>query len=329
MLQPGFPPDEERRLRSLRASRLLHSGRSERFDRLTRLARKLFDAPISLICLIDHDLLQVKSADGLNVDVIPRQVSFCSHTILQDVPLVVNNTLNDIRFSDNPLVLAEPHVRFYAGCPVKLPDGTTAGTLCVVDIRPRVFTEHQIAGLRELAAIVEDEFAMLDTVMTDELTGLFNRRGFMFLGQYAVNGANRRAEPLSVVFIDLDRFKQINDNFGHEQGDRALIAFSELMRASFRETDLIARHGGDEFVLLFNGTNEEGAFIAMQHLQGKVTDFNLQAGNPWTLAFSWGCIEYNPARHASLEDVITEADRAMYQAKYSEAERPGNGDAKP
>lgn len=169
---------------------------------------------------------------------------------------------------------------------------------------------------------------MLDTTMTDELTGLLNRQGLMFLGQYATGSANRRAEPLSLVFIHLDEVGQINHRLGREQGDRALIAFSELMRASFRETDLIARQGGDEFVLLFNGTNEEGAFIAMQHLQGKVTDFNLQADNPWTLAFSWGCIEYNPARYASLEDVITEADRAMYQAKYSEAERPGTGDAK-
>ncbi|WP_336981111.1 MULTISPECIES: GGDEF domain-containing protein [unclassified Cedecea] len=156
---------------------------------------------------------------------------------------------------------------------------------------------------------------MLDTTLTDELTGLLNRQGLMFLGQYATGSANRRAEPLSLVFIHLDGMAQINDSLGHEQGDRALVAFSELMRASFRETDLIARPGGDEFVLLFNGTNEEGAFIAMQHLQGKVTDFNQRADNRWMLFFRWGSAEYDPRRHLSLEDVIAEASQAGAAAR--------------
>lgn len=166
---------------------------------------------------------------------------------------------------------------------------------------------------------------MLDTTMTDELTGLLNRQGLMFLGQYAMSSANRRAEPLSMVFIHLNEIGQINDSFGHQQGNRALVAFSELMRSSFRETDLVARQGGDEFVLLFNATNDEGAFIAMQHLQGKVTDFNQRAETPWMLSFRWGSVEFDPHRHLSLEDVITEAGRAMYQAKSSGAERPGKG----
>ncbi len=162
---------------------------------------------------------------------------------------------------------------------------------------------------------------MLDPTMTDELTGLLNRQGLMFLGQYAISSANRRAEPLSLVFIHLDEIELINNSLGHEQGDRALVTFSELMRSSFRETDLLVRQGGDGFVLLFNGTNEEGAFIAMQHLQGKVADFNQQANNPWTLAFNWHCIEYNPARHNSLEDVLAEGARA----KSSRAERQAKG----
>ncbi|SMG32171.1 GGDEF domain-containing protein [Cedecea sp. NFIX57] len=162
---------------------------------------------------------------------------------------------------------------------------------------------------------------MLDHTMTDELTGLLNRQGLMFLGQYAISGANRRAEPLSMVFIHLDGVAQINDSFGREQGDRALVIFSEMMRTSFRETDLVARQGEDEFVLLFNGTNEEGTFIAMQHLQGKVTDFNQRAENPWTLSLNWGSVEYDPRRHLSLEDVLAEAERA----KSSKPEWPGTG----
>lgn len=156
---------------------------------------------------------------------------------------------------------------------------------------------------------------MLNTAMTDELTGLLNRQGFMFLGQYATSGAHRRAEHLSVVFVVVDHFGQINDGHGHEQGDRALIVFSELMKSSFRETDLVARQGVDEFLLLFNGTSEEGAFIAMQHLEGKVTAFNQRAEHPWALGFNWGCVEYAPQRHLSIEDLVNEVDLTMRQAR--------------
>ncbi|NIG77673.1 GGDEF domain-containing protein [Cedecea neteri] len=162
---------------------------------------------------------------------------------------------------------------------------------------------------------------MLDPTMTDELTGLLNRQGLLFLGQYAISGANRRAEPLSLVFIHLDGMAQIDDSFGREQVDRALVIFSEMMRTSFRETDLVARQGDDKFVLLFNATNEEGAFIAMQHLQGKVTDFNQQVDNPRTLAFNWDCIEYNPARHTGLEDVLAEG--ASAKSSRSEGQTKG------
>ncbi|MRT55209.1 diguanylate cyclase [Enterobacteriaceae bacterium RIT693] len=162
---------------------------------------------------------------------------------------------------------------------------------------------------------------MLDTAMTDELTGLLNRQGFMFLGQYATRGADRRAEHLSVAYVVFEHFGHINDSFGHEQGDRALVVFSELMNSSFRETDLIARQSVDEFILLFNGSSEEGAFIAMQHLDGKVAAFNQRAENPWTLAFNWGCVEYDVSRHSCLDDVVAEVDQAMHQARTLRTER--------
>lgn len=98
--------------------------------------------------------------------------------------------------------------------------------------------------LSDLAAIVEDEFKVLDAATSDELTGLFNRRGFLTLAEYALLTAQRRHEPVSLAFVDLDRFKHINDTWGHEEGDRALIAIADLMKAAFRESDILARQGG-------------------------------------------------------------------------------------
>ncbi len=110
---------------------------------------------------------------------MPRDISFCAHTILQTDPLIVNDMQQDERFHDNPLVIEAPFIRFYAGYPVQLPDGATVGSFCLMDHQPRSFSAHEMQILSDLAAIVEDEFKVLDAATSDELTGLFNRRGFL------------------------------------------------------------------------------------------------------------------------------------------------------
>lgn len=240
----GLHPDEQRRLQSLRSSGLLNSGKEERFDRLTRLARSLYNLPVASISLVGEDLLHIKSCAGLDVDTVPRDISFCAHTILQTDSLIVNDMQQDERFHDNPLVIEAPFIRFYAGYPVQLPDGATVGSFCLMDHQPRSFSAHEMQILSDLAAIVEDEFKVLDAATSDELTGLFNRRGFLTLAEYALLTAQRRHEPVSLAFVDLDRFKHINDTWGHEEGDRALIAIADLMKAAFRESDILARQGG-------------------------------------------------------------------------------------
>ncbi len=322
---PGFPPDEEQRLRSLKASGLLGSGRDERFDRLTRLAKRIFDVPVAMISLVGQESLWLKSCDGVSLEEHPpRSASFCAHALLEPEPLVVNDALKDERFVDNPNVVDYPNIRFYAGCPVKLPDGAIAGSFCLFDHRAREFSGREIHLLKDLAAIVEDEFAVLDAATVDHLTGLFNRRGLNALAQYALVATQRRAEPLSVAFIDLDRFKHINDTWGHEQGDRALEALAGLLRASFRDTDLISRHGGDEFVVIFPDTSEQGAFIALDYLREQVENFNQTSDQPWHLAYSVGIAEYDGQQQITAEDLIRHADSQMYKMKQAQKNTPRN-----
>lgn len=145
---------------------------------------------------------------------MPRDISFCAHTILQTDPLIVNDMQQDERFHDNPLVIEAPFIRFYAGYPVQLPDGATVGSFCLMDHQPRSFSAHEMQILSDLAAIVEDEFKVLDAATSDELTGLFNRRGSSPPAEYALLTAQRRHEPVSLAFVDLDRFKHINDTRG-------------------------------------------------------------------------------------------------------------------
>jgi GGDEF domain-containing protein len=234
MKTPATPENETERLNSLRESGLLEIDSSPAFDRLTRLAKRFFQVPLAMVNLIDEHSLIVKSADGQAPDSVPRNISFCGHTILSEAPLVVGDMRQDDRFADNPLVAGEPGVRFYAGFPLRLRDGASVGSLCLIDYSPREFTAADLAVLGDLGALAEDEFAAVSAATTDELTGLFNRRGFNQLVRFTLSVARRRAEPLTLGWLDLDRFKEINDRYGHEEGDKALKVMAQLMRYSFR-----------------------------------------------------------------------------------------------
>lgn len=293
MKAPAIPANESDRLLSLHDSGLLESNNHQPYDRITRLAKRIFNVSLARINLIDERSLVALSVEGAAASVVPRSHSLCGHTLLNNAPLVVPDTRNDTRFADNPLVAGHSKVRFYAGYPLRLPDGSIAGTLCLLDESPREFSPGDMTALSDLAALAEDEFAAACAATTDELTGLFNRRGFNQFAAFALSGARRRAEPLTLAWMDLDRFRQINDRYGHAEGDVALKAMTELMRASFREADLLVRYGGDEFAVLFADTDEQGAWIAMQYLNEQVAEYNQRGLHPWSLTFSWGVCEFD------------------------------------
>jgi ribonuclease BN (tRNA processing enzyme)/DNA-binding response OmpR family regulator len=152
-----IPADEADRLSALRSLELLDTPREERFDRLTRLASRLLDVPIALISLVDSDRQWFKAAHGMEASMTPRERSFCAHAILEPDGLVVADAHLDARFADNPLVTGESHIRFYAGQPLRAPDGSAVGTLCVLDRRPRQLAEQDLAALRDLAALAQEE----------------------------------------------------------------------------------------------------------------------------------------------------------------------------
>ena len=148
------PGDEQRRLRRLGELGLLDTEREERFDRLTRIAAAAFDVPIALISLIDKERQWFKSCHGLATCQTSRDLAFCSHTVAQKSDLLVADTWLDDRFADNPLVLGEPRIRFYAGSPLILDDGTCLGSLCLIDTRPRQLSSTELAMLHDLRDLV-------------------------------------------------------------------------------------------------------------------------------------------------------------------------------
>jgi diguanylate cyclase (GGDEF)-like protein/PAS domain S-box-containing protein len=156
------PIDEAKRLISLHSSRLLDSGAEERFDRITRLAAEFFSVQSCLFSLVDSDRQWFKSRVGFDFVESRRDISFCSHAILGDEILVVNDATKDERFASSPLVTMNPNIRFYAGAPVRDLEGLALGTLCIIDPLPRQFSTGHEKALRDFADMIEHEIASAD-----------------------------------------------------------------------------------------------------------------------------------------------------------------------
>lgn len=155
-----MPHNEPERLAALRRYRILDTPPEAEFDRLARLAAALCGAPVALVSFVDADRQWFKSEIGLGTCQTPLSMSVCAHAIAQDDLLIVPDLLADARFVSNPLVTSAPHLRFYAGAPLKTPDGHRLGTLCVLDYRPRNLEPHQYQALQTLAEQVVTELEL-------------------------------------------------------------------------------------------------------------------------------------------------------------------------
>ena len=315
MKTPGTPANEKERLKELRSLDILDTPPEERFDRLTRMAKRVFGVDIALVSLVDENRQWFKSRVGLDACETGRDISFCGHAILGNEIFLIEDTLNDERFHDNPLVIGPPNIRFYAGAPLRYMNGNKLGTLCLIDRKARVLDDNDMEMLRDLAEMAENELNAIQLATIDELTKISNRRGFVALAQNSLSLCVRQNAPVSLVFLDLDKFKPINDNYGHAEGDRVLVAFAGLMRKSFRDSDVFARIGGDEFVVLLTNTDEQHAKAIVERFRGLLEIFNAEMNRGYDIAFSAGVVSVKPDNDCTIDDLLREADVLMYEKK--------------
>ena len=163
MIPAPIPTDDEQRLRALRELLILDTPPEDRFDRIVKFASEEFDMPIVLVSLVDAKRQWFKARLGLDVCETDRASSFCGHAITQPQLLVVEDTLQDERFHDNPLVVGAPNIRFYAGAPLQLPGGEIVGTLCMIDRRPRTLDAMDRAIFGSLRERVVGELVSQDS----------------------------------------------------------------------------------------------------------------------------------------------------------------------
>lgn len=327
---------EAARLAALVEYHILDTPQDPLFDEIVELAAIICQAPIAAINFVDRNRQWFKAIKGLSVCETPRNISICAHAILQPGLFVVSDTTQDERFTCNPLVTGEPFVRFYAGALLKSHDGHPLGTLCVLDEKPRELNDQQRFALQALAnqvmahmelmrshreqkrLITELENArreMASLAATDVLTGLLNRRALERRLRNTLASIKRGASPAAIVMIDIDNFKHINDNYGHPVGDRVIKRFAQRCRSIIRQADVLARWGGEEFMLLMPHTSVDEAYQAANRLRDKLARQPLVAdiAKPLYVTASMGICSLKEAN--SLQERLHVVDQLLYQAK--------------
>ena len=331
MKVPDIPADEVRRMAALHSTGVLYSPSEERFDRITRLASQLLGTPMAVISLVADESQWHKSLTGPVAAEIPRRISFCAHAILSSESFVVEDAALDSRFADNPLVKGEPFIRFYAGHPLEMPDGSRVGTLCVMDTKPRQLTREQLQGLRDLAAIAgselqrgqlnasqrelireRDELKLKASV--DGLTRIWNRSAITELVAAEIARAKRGAS-MCVAMVDVDHFKKVNDTYGHQTGDIVLVELAARIRRAAREFDAVGRYGGEEFIIVLSNCKLDTAKVVCERIRRFVEDDPIAAPTgELRVTVSIGLAAFD-ADHVDLDSLVGAADGALYRAK--------------
>jgi two-component system, cell cycle response regulator len=160
----------------------------------------------------------------------------------------------------------------------------------------------------------QGEKALLTLSLTDELTGLYNRRRFFLLAEQHLKVAIRSKKKPLLLFFDMDHLKKINDHYGHNNGDQALVGFANILQKTFRESDIIARIGGDEFVALLETTDENSEML-INRLFENIKNWNTEGSEPYTLSISVGTGQFDPEHPILIDELLSKADASMYAQK--------------
>ena len=315
MKTPDTPHNEDARLDTLISLSVLDTPAEERFDRLTRMASKTFNVPIALVSLVDDKRQWFKSKVGLDACETERKISFCGHAIFHDEVFIISDAKKDLRFADNPLVVNEPKIRFYAGVPLKSISGLNLGTFCIIDTKPRELNKEEIEILTDMAKMVERELAIVHLATVDDLTKIPNRRGFKMFAKKVLTLGSRHGVAMTLVYFDLNKFKIINDEYGHDEGDKVLTEFANQIKNAIRESDVCGRLGGDEFVAFFYDTRKEEAEKIVARVVNGLDKYAKDKKLPYDIEFSHGTITFDSYVHSSINDLLKEADSLMYQRK--------------
>lgn len=262
--------------------------RLERAERLADGLKRLNDGGVDVL------LLDLSLPDSFGLETFER-----THLEAPGVPIVVLSGLSDEQLAVDAV---------NAGAQDYLVKGKVDGESLRRAIR---YALERHEAMNQLQAIA----------LVDELTGLRNRRGFITLGEQALRVADRTRIPLALVFIDVNGMKTINDGLGHQEGDRALRDVADVLRLTFRDADIVARVGGDEFCALLQIAPRSSIDAPVERVHENLLEFQRARERPYRLTISVGAHLYDPEKPCSLHELMEQADRLMYREKLGEERR--------
>lgn len=322
------PDDETARLRALRRYLELDSLAEKDFALLARVATEICDVPYALITFVEEDLVRTFSSVGMPKMLIPRDDAACSWTILQDGVLEITDLKND-RKTSHSQVMADTGMQLYAGTSLVTGEGYRIGTLCVWDKQPHRLSAQQrelLTGLaRQAMALLElreNESLLKQALLreqrlasVDMLTGLLNRRVLFERLDHEIERSRRYGTPLSLIMIDLDNFKKINDRLGHAAGDCVLRRVGEIILTGSRTSDIAGRYGGEELCVVLPQTSAEGARVFSESLRDQIAGTAIAFGaQTIEVTASFGVASLASGQ-SNLEQLFAAADTALYSAK--------------
>ena len=327
------------KLAKLHALDPFYTPLEERFERLTRLARRALSVPIAAITIVQGDRQWFKSVAGLEITELPTAKSLCGAVLKEGKPVIVKDALEDLDLMSNPLVLGEPKIRFYAGHPIKDSDGKTIGTFCVMGMKPRTPDTDFGPTLADLGEMTQRELFSVELnnaqselvaklgearrqAMFDPLTRLWNRRGGIDLLNKALDEALRHDYTLGICLADIDNFKSVNDQYGHQVGDEVLSRIARKIVGSVRPQDLVCRYGGDEFLVIVHDVDQKDcAEIAERVCDGiRSAPVRTREGTA-RVTLSIGIAMRNRGDGITTHGLIEKADQALYSSKRAGRDR--------
>lgn len=301
-----FPENEAARLETLESLNILDTPSEDRFDRYTRITARIFDMPIVLISLVDGTRQWFKSAEGLEAEETPRDISFCGHAILGDDILEVRNTRRDKRFRDNPLVLEQPHIRFYAGAPLEAPNGHKLGTLCIIDRVPRRLDDEEKQMLKNLADMVVGE--MIGNVDTE--TGLANRDALTSVGKKCFEN-DPTGHGLSMLLFDISEI--VSAQRDSESEVSPAESFAKLLRSHFANAQSTAHVGAYHFAVLMKADQDFDDASVVDRFCAEVKKTICPDGGEGLPSAFVGRVQRDSGIHESFVDMLSQADGMFFR----------------
>jgi len=249
---------------------------------------------------------------------------FCRRVVQDCAQVYENHATSNVVWKGNPIV-EQDRFNSYLGVPIYWPDGSPFGTINVLDFAVTHYNKNyleliwQFRDLVEADLMLNNQFMQLLELSTrDDLTRLLNRRGFFSQSDKLVRLAGRLKQNIGVLFLDLDKLKQINDQFGHRLGDKAIAALGNAIRKVIRESDVAGRIGGDEFVIVMLAEEEESLTKLTYRIRHEFKQLAQGELVSVPLGVSVGSLLFRHPHLFSIDKMVSEVDRRMYMDKHND-----------